>query len=1700
MISRRVTDDRLAALKDDLLLALQRIQLSLEEYRHDRSQPTPLPAMIAAIDEIRGPFAALEHRNAVALLDEMRLLAMGLIKGRALSCDPLVLQDAAACLTGYLESCLEPGPSSDDELVKMTETLRRLRQQDLPSTTLKTPPPSFPESTRGLLDGLKRLRDTIAVDLDGTTEQPEAWALLQRELQPIHHLLAGQEWTRAALISERLGRIAGALSVGAEHYRLLATSLCGQILAALCHYLEPLGSERPAPAAVLSEAEDHLSQLETLLELPSLFQLAGSPSEFSDTQPAKRFEEALPLFDFALDAFETSAKPPAAKAFDLAVEPARPDEPPSIDLSQLDFGDRLDFLEDFRPPVVEKKVDLMDLLKMEDADPEFVEVFLDEARGELTTIREQLVHWRENLQDRDVLTTIRRAFHTLKGSGRMVGAMVIGDFAWEYENLLNQVLSGNLSGKPAICDAVAEAVSVLAPLVGEIPPRGDELEALPALIGRARALLQVEQAEPVTAPPKPIEPGIAPTAVEPITLPKPVESAPVKATTAPPSLPAATPPAEPLSARLAMEIDPEFLEVFLEEAREELDNIRKQSAIWQRNLADRQAAASIRRAFHTLKGSGRVVGASELGDFAWEFESLFNHILNGTLPPSSAVAGLIGEVADVLQPLIDKAPLTAEIQSTMAALIARAQAFIQDAEEDISLTLAEALETAEPIKPVKAAEPSKPVETIEPITPVEAIKTASVVIAPVEVAPPLEAGPPVVPEVLVTAGVDPELAEVFQYEAAEILDASDLILQRLATEDADHTVLLNDLRRNMHTLKGGSRMSGLMSIGDLAHAAESVLDALGKGASQAPQVVIDTLQQTLDSFNRMVMEAARGANPAAATDMIGGLHRLADAIAAGVAEAALPPLGLDIEPALADSLSKRRIAPRLPEAPAFKAMTELDQELVQVFRAEASEILDSSDVILQRLRDDPSSAELLNNLRREMHTLKGSSRMAGFMTVGDLAHAAESILDALGKGALEGSPGVHDLIQRTMDRLHQMLAGILSGEQLPPQQALIEELQGVLGAKRVEPSKPQAPVITATLTTVPITAQTARPAERPAPAPADNIRVSSTLLTSLVNQMGESSIFRARVDQGVSAMSFNLNELEQTIARLRRQVGNLATQAEARIQSRHDQEDAKSHQQEFDPLELDRFTELQQVSRSLMEIADDLSNIGNTLGDHAREVTSLLDQQSKVNKEIQQGLMRTGMVRFGSIVSRLRRVARQSAQELGKRAELLVGGEDAEVDRNVLENMIAPLEHMMRNSLAHGIEPPELRRERGKPEIGTISLSLRREGAELVIELGDDGHGLNFEAIRAKGEEKGLLLPDQPASEEELIGLLLRPGFSTATSVTQISGRGVGMDVVNEAIRAMRGALLIQTEAGRGTRFIVRLPFSLAVTQALLAQIGDTLFAIPLLSIELVTRLKESDYQRYLAGEPVEHQYGERSYPIHNLGLLTGSGHVQPFDEVSDRRPPALLFRSAEASAALQVETVLGNREIIVKPVGPQFNGVPGISGATMLGDGRVVVVLELAALVRNIGSQTQKQSESRALRMARQEIRQERINIMVIDDSITMRKVTGRILERHNIGVVTAKDGLDAVAMLQTQIPDLAILDIEMPRMDGFEVLAHVRNQPNLRDLPIIMVTSRGGDKHRERAMKLGVNDYLTKPYQEDQLMQSIRAILGERAQGLIT
>lgn len=1651
-ITRRTTSDPLGYIRDDLLLNMQLLEIHLGACNGSLADAAKAESLIEIIEQIYKPLETLRRQDALLVFDAMRTA----VQDRAHNAPEklALMQQAMQQLHRYMETCLTPGSQqgAGDALLKMATTLRQLCQADS-----QTEVSGFSK----LRELLGRLHSTLSTQVEPAADQTQPWQAFQTDLALLQKLAVAHGWEQSGAILVRLQRIVHALANGAAaDYGMLVSVVCAETLAGLRYTLQSPETDTPAVMAVLHRADQHLREVDALLrDLPSTVTSAPSSTATSmaSATPVSKpnstaSRTAPPLLDFPelIDLPLSPAKPPrnnnqedlpTVVSFQTADMPERV----TMDLSRRAIStlSNCSLASDLEaglimpdPSAASAACDLEKLIQiigLSEADPEFTEVFLEEAQNELATIERELAAWRNDSSNQQAVTTIRRAFHTLKGSGRMVGTMIIGDFAWTLENLLNQVLEGKLPACPEIVEAITAATAALAPLVGKVPLHGSEVERLTVLTAQTNALVERLL----------VQPPVLETAVSAVAALQ----------------------------LFAADADAEFVEVFIEEAHGQLAVMQQQLEVWRDNFEDRQAINALRRAFHTIKGSGRVVGAQEIGDFSWHFEELLNQVLNGALPASTALAMLLSEAVSALENLLgaDTAAAQAALQQ-LPRITARATDFAQQATAP-TITAPAPLAT-EPVS-VRAT-PASLLASLAPAT----IPTAL-----------LE---PSSAESLALSAADQELVQAFQDEAAEILDASDLLLQRLADEP-DNVELLNDLRRGLHTLKGSSRMAGIMTFGDLAHAAESVLEGLGKGNAQTsvnPQL-LDTLQQALDHLNKMLAAAGVGVTPASADDLIADLHRLADTV-----DAAPQPTAALVETPLLHVETEGAT-----ESSTFQSMTELDQELVQIFQVEAHEILDSSDTLLQKLRDEPESAELLNNLRREMHTLKGSSRMAGFMTVGDVAHAAESILDALGKGALHMDSAVLSQVQGAMDSLHQMLEDIKQGERLAPLPALIEQLHGVLGEKVAE--APHAATTAMPRKTTPaapaLEPKIAPSATLPSAAAPDAIRVSATLLNTLVNQMGESSIFRSRIDQGVNAMSNNLNDLDQTIARFRRQVSQLATQAEARIQSRHDQ-DTKAHEQDFDPLELDRFTELQQLSRSLMEIADDLGNIGTTLSEHSRDITNLLDQQGKVNKEIQQGLMRTGMVRFGSITPRLRRVVRQAAQDLGKRAELLVSGEDTEVDRTVLENIVAPLEHMLRNSLAHGIEAPERRREAGKSEIGTITLSLRREGAELVVELNDDGAGLNFAAIRAKGEEKGFLLPDQEVSSEELIALLMRPGFSTATAVTQVSGRGVGMDVVSEAIRAMRGALLIETEQGQGTRFIIRLPFSLAVTQALLVQAGQGLFAIPLLSIEVVTRLQEQQFRAYLTGEAVLHQYGERDYPVHNLGILVGSEWIVPFEEAKDRKPPTLLFRSAEALAALQVEAVLGNQEIIVKPISPQFNAVPGLSGATVLGDGRVVVVLELAALVRNINTQRQKQQESRALRAARQEARQDKLTIMVIDDSITMRKVTARILERHNIKAITAKDGLDAVAMLQTQVPDLAILDIEMPRMDGFEVVAHVRNQSTLRHLPIIMVTSRGGDKHRERAMLLGVNDYLTKPYQEEQLMNSIRNILGERAADLIT
>jgi chemosensory pili system protein ChpA (sensor histidine kinase/response regulator) len=597
-------------------------------------------------------------------------------------------------------------------------------------------------------------------------------------------------------------------------------------------------------------------------------------------------------------------------------------------------------------------------------------------------------------------------------------------------------------------------------------------------------------------------------------------------------------------------------------------------------------------------------------------------------------------------------------------------------------------------------------------------------------------------------------------------------------------------------------------------------------------------------------------------------------------------------------------------------------------------------------------------------------------------------------------------------------------------------------------------------------------------------RVDAELLDNLLNISGEASIARSRLEQQLGSFDFNLGELSRTVTRLKEQLRSLEIETEAQILHRH--EDDGSHRSDFDPLELDRYSSIQQFSRALAETANDVASIQQLLENLAKDTQSLLQQQARTITELQNGLMRTRMVPFQRHVQRLARIVRQAASDTSKRCELIVEGASGELDRQVLERMLPPFEHMLRNAVVHGIETPEERVRAGKPEGGRIVLELHREGAEVMVRLTDDGAGMNLKAIRAKGQALGLIAPGQVLSDEDAMQLILEPGFSTAGSITQQAGRGVGMDVVATEIKRLGGALHMETKAGEGTVFTIRLPFTLAISHALVVRTGEEFYALPLPTVEGVLRLSKAEVMAHLGRDAALFDYGGQKYRFQHLATFV---HLEPSPlPEQDVTIPVVLVRAGEHSTGLVADELVGSREIVVKSVGPQISSIRGISGATILGDGRIVIILDIGALVR---AEWRSRPQTPVVPKEKAD---KRVFAMVVDDSITVRRVTQRLLERNGMRVLTARDGMDAVALLQDNIPDIILLDIEMPRMDGYEVAAHVRNDPRLKDVPIIMITSRVGEKHRARAIELGVDDYLGKPYQEAQLLEAIAPLVERR------
>jgi chemosensory pili system protein ChpA (sensor histidine kinase/response regulator) len=605
------------------------------------------------------------------------------------------------------------------------------------------------------------------------------------------------------------------------------------------------------------------------------------------------------------------------------------------------------------------------------------------------------------------------------------------------------------------------------------------------------------------------------------------------------------------------------------------------------------------------------------------------------------------------------------------------------------------------------------------------------------------------------------------------------------------------------------------------------------------------------------------------------------------------------------------------------------------------------------------------------------------------------------------------------------------------------------------------------------------------------IRVRAQLLDRLVNQAGEVSITRARLESEVGQIKGSLGDLTDNLERLRQQLRDIELQAETQMTSRL--EAAKAASQSFDPLEFDRFTRFQELTRMMAESVNDVATVQRSLQRTLETAEDELAAQARLTRDLQDDLLRTRMVEFEGLSERLYRVVRLAAKETGKQVRLDIVGGSIEVDRGVLDRMTGSFEHLLRNCVTHGIESPQQRVAAGKDATGTIVVSLHQEGNEVSVEFRDDGAGLNLARIRAKGVAQGLLPADAKPSDAELANLIFMPGFSTAESVTELAGRGIGMDVVRSETNAMGGRIETATAAGQGTAFKLVLPLTTAVTQVVMLRAGESTIAVPANLVEIVRRAAPAEIEG--AYEHGHYSYGEHSLPFFWLGSLLQSG-TRPAESTA-RTLPVIVVRSAQQRIALHVDEVLGNQEVVVKNLGAQLSRLPGLAGMTLLASGAVSLIYNPVALATVYGDAAReamraaRSSNGSVLQAPALQLPSAAVPtvplVLVVDDSLTVRRVTQRLLAREGYRVALAKDGLEALERLAEERPAVVLSDIEMPRMDGFDLVRNIRADVNLGQLPVIMITSRIAQKHRDYAAELGVNHYLGKPYSEEELLALI-------------
>lgn len=952
---------------------------------------------------------------------------------------------------------------------------------------------------------------------------------------------------------------------------------------------------------------------------------------------------------------------------------------------------------------------------------------------------------------------------------------------------------------------------------------------------------------------------------------------------------------------------------------------------------------------------------------------------------------------------------------------------------------------------------------------------------------------------------DEEVLDIFLEEADELLVGIDQDLAAWFT-DAQDLTSLNNLMRYLHTLKGGANMVQAEHIGLIAHHLESIYERIIKQQIPVDKSLMQTIRMVQDDIAERIqlirekgvdypavhvleiLNAIEKQQPIAAVSMDDFDDATSEQLESEKTTIASESLTSDSQTNLENEKAI------LSDAEPLIAQDSVVEDVVYAaFVEEAEELLVRANEALEQWFDERSNRSLLLQLQRIAHTLKGGAKMINNIQISDIAYELENTFERF---------GLYNFNSNAYDHLISKALSWLKNAILLQKYDLFESIK--LSLKNIQyvdvsvqlPEKitggdvfwdnPTVEFVQGDGTEPPSMLGEWGQIENTENSN-EMIRISADLIEKMIDLSGENSINRSRIEMDLGQFGNTLQEMELAIQRLADQLRRMEGELESQIIAKHG--DSTARYADFDPLEMDQYSSLNQLSKSLAESASDLIDFKTTLSEKIRDTEGLLLQQARIQAEIQEGLMRTRLVPFTRLLPRLQRLVRQTSSTLNRPTELIVHNTEGELDRNILEKLMSPLEHMLRNAIDHGIEDIATREQFAKPTTGRIELNISRQGTDVLVEFKDDGKGIDPNIIRTKALQSGLIQADQNLSDDEVLQYIFHHGFSTAQQVTQISGRGVGLDVVQSEIKSLGGQVSVASILGQGSVFTIRVPTTVAVSDALMVKVGDQQFAVPLSQIDRIVRIAPSTLEEYFNSKKDRFEIDQQSYNLRYLAEFVAHQPMPRFSGIAHSLPVLLIKNNSGKNTALLVDQLIGSRsQIVVKPIGKQFTSIGAVAGATILGDGQVCLILD----AQNIARQTL--SQKRQVTKDQRELtrsRDQRHLVMIVDDSVTVRKVTSRLLERHNFDVITAKDGVDAIEQLENVKPDLMLLDIEMPRMDGFEVTNWIRHHEIHHELPIIMITSRTGEKHRERAFSLGVTNYMGKPFQEADLLQNIQNLL---------